>query len=219
MRAKVVRDLGALDRFPWSGHSALLGRVRRPWQAVGEVLGQFSRQVGPARQRYRQFVAEGVPQGRRPELQGGGLRRSAGGWEGVTALRRGRERWAFDERILGSGPFVEGMLEGMSPPPTPWPRARALTALPRVLAACGRAWGVTVAEICGGSRRRVVAHARAAAGFIGVTELGLPIAQVARALGVSPPIVRVALARGPALLRAQGLSAASLAEGARTKSC
>jgi len=71
---------------------------------------------------------------------------------------------------------------------------------------------VTVAEICGGSRRRVVAHARAAAGFIGVTELGLPIAQVARALGVSPPIVRVALARGPALLRAQGLSAKAMVD-------
>ena len=81
----------------------------------------------------------------------------------------------------------------MSPPPTLWFRARALTAFPRVLAACGRAWGVTVAKIGGGSRWRVVAHARAAAGFIGVTELGLPIAQVPRALGVSPPIVRVAL--------------------------
>lgn len=79
VRAGVVRDLGSLDRYPWSGHSALLGRVPRSWQAVDEVLGQFGRQVGRARRRYRQFVAEGLAHGRRPELQGGGLRRSAGG--------------------------------------------------------------------------------------------------------------------------------------------
>jgi len=56
---------------------------------------------------------------------------------------------------------------------------------------------VTQAEMCGGSRRRVVARARAAASYVGVSELGLPIAHVARTLGVSPPVVRSGLARGP----------------------
>lgn len=31
----------------------------------------------------------------------------------MAALRRGRERWAADERILGSGPFVEVVREGV----------------------------------------------------------------------------------------------------------
>ena len=79
LRAKVVRTLGALDRYPWSGHSALLGRVPRAWQAVDAVLGTVGQRVKRARQGYRQFVADGLPQGRRPDLQGGGLRRSAGG--------------------------------------------------------------------------------------------------------------------------------------------
>lgn len=44
LRAGVVPDLRALARYPWTGHSALLGPVPRPWQATGEVLGQFARE-------------------------------------------------------------------------------------------------------------------------------------------------------------------------------
>jgi len=87
LRAGLVRDLTVLDRYRWTGHSAVLGRVNRPWQAVDEILGHFGTKVGPARSQYRAFVAGGVRQGRRPELQGGGLKRSAGGWEGLRALR------------------------------------------------------------------------------------------------------------------------------------
>ncbi len=52
-------------------------------------------------------MAAGVTQGRRVELQGSGLMRSAGGWQAVQELRRGREEYAGEERILGSRAFVE----------------------------------------------------------------------------------------------------------------
>lgn len=78
LRAGLVKDLRALDRFPWSGHSALMGGIPRPWQAVAEVLGHFNARPAVARRAYRTFVADGVAQGRRPELTGGGLIRSAG---------------------------------------------------------------------------------------------------------------------------------------------
>ena len=107
LRAKIVSTLDMLDEYPWTGHSALMGRVPRPWQAVGEVLGCFGPRSRHARHRYREYVAEGVAQGRRKELQGGGLRRSAGGWEIVGDLHRGREHGMADERVLGSGAFVE----------------------------------------------------------------------------------------------------------------
>lgn len=76
---------------------------------------------------------------------------------------------------------------------------------------------MTAAELCGGSRRRIVAQARAVASHVGMAELGLPIAHVARALGVSPAVVRTGLERGPDLLRAQALSAAALAAGKKRK--
>ncbi len=57
LRAPVLPDLRRLDRYPWTGHSALLGTVPRPWQATATLLAQF----GPTRQRPRRaFVAAGV---------------------------------------------------------------------------------------------------------------------------------------------------------------
>jgi REP element-mobilizing transposase RayT len=208
-RARVVRSLAELDRYPWTGHSAVMGHVPRRFHAVTEVLGAFDRSLRTARRQYREFVSDGMSQGRRPELQGGGLRRSTGGWESLTMLRRGREGWAFDERVLGSGPFVDQVLRSL-PAPATRSRAEAIASFLRVLGACAAAWGVTPAEVCGGSRRRVAAQARAAASYVGVSELGLPIVHIARTLGVSPPVVRAGLARGAEMLRVRGICVASL---------
>ena len=64
-----------------------------------------------ARRRYREYVKKGISAGRRPDLVGGGLVRSAGGWAVVKAMRRGFERMKGDERILGEGDFVETVLK------------------------------------------------------------------------------------------------------------
>jgi len=109
VRAKVVADLRALDRYPYTGHAVLLGRQRCPWQDTGSVLSRFATRPGRARLAYRAFVGAGIPHGRRPEFQGGGLVRSLGGWAAVQTLRRGREHYAADERVLGSPAFVEAL--------------------------------------------------------------------------------------------------------------
>jgi hypothetical protein len=176
---------------------------------VDEVLGQFARSRGEARRRYRQFVAEGIPQGRRPELQGGGLRRSAGGWAGLAALRRGRERWAFDERVLGSGAFVERLRAEVVP--APGDSRKAAQALPRLLPRLAPLFGVTEAELTQGSRRRPVAAARAAVGTVAVTGLGLPARRVGGALGVTGMAILRGLARGRDQLRRHGLDSERLA--------
>jgi len=49
LRAKVVTDLPTLDRCPWTGHSALLGAVPRPWQDTATILSH----VGATRRRAR----------------------------------------------------------------------------------------------------------------------------------------------------------------------
>ncbi len=43
LRAGLVQDMKQLNRYPWSGHSALLGRVKREWQDTGYVLSYFRR--------------------------------------------------------------------------------------------------------------------------------------------------------------------------------
>ena len=85
LRAHLVPDLPRLDRYPWSGHAAVLGRGTRPWHDRGYVLACFGRTERAALRAYRAYLREGIPQGRRPELVGGGLVRSLGGWAEVSA--------------------------------------------------------------------------------------------------------------------------------------
>lgn len=210
LRAGLVRTTTALDRFPWSGHSVLVGKVRRRWQDTGEILGLFGGRMAIARRRYREYLAAGISRGRRPDLQGGGLRRSAGGWESLQMLRRGREHGLADERVLGSSEFVEKALHLLSPPADAPARMRAREVFPALLAQCAQAWGVTSVEMRAGSRRRVVTHARAVVAYLGVRHFGLPAIELARELNVSVSAILRGVKGGPDLLRQRGLGEAGL---------
>jgi putative transposase len=185
IRARVVKGLGELNRSPWSGHSALLGYQKREWQDTEYVLSYFGKGVGRIR-KYLNFVEEGIKMGRRPELVGGGLIRSMGGWSEVLALRRRGEKTASDERILGDGEFVERVLEE-------WDEVgRAnlrLTGVRRSLSLLAQQvcenWGVTLEELRSGSRRQVVLKAREEFSQMAVKGLGYSGAEVARYLGVT----------------------------------
>lgn len=71
LRAKIVKDMDELNHCPWSGHSALMGNIKRPWQSCDYVLAYFGKKRSQ-RKNYQHFVAEGIEKGRRPELVGGG---------------------------------------------------------------------------------------------------------------------------------------------------
>jgi len=64
-----------------------MGKRRCEWQDTDYVLGLFGKTVGSARRAYAAFVNKGVGQGRRLDLVGGGLIRSAGGWSALKAFR------------------------------------------------------------------------------------------------------------------------------------
>lgn len=185
IRSGMVKGLGELNRSPWSGHSALMGYQRREWQDTEYVLSYFGTGVG-RRRKYLRFVGEGIKMGRKPELVGGGLIRSMGGWSEVLALRRRGEKAASDERILGDGEFVERVIGE-------WNEAgRAnlrLTGVRKSLSLlAGRVCenlGATVEELRSGSRRWEILKAREEFAQVAVKELGYSGAEVARYLGVT----------------------------------
>ena len=74
------------------------------------MLLNFGQKAGAARKRYRSFVEKGIKYGKRNDLTGGGLIRSAGGWTAVKSLRSADVHEKSDERILGDGGFVEQIL-------------------------------------------------------------------------------------------------------------
>ena len=124
--------------------------------------------------------------GRRPELVGGGLIRSAGGWSGVLALRRRGARPASDERILGDREFVERILEEWDEVEKVNLRLNKAQANLSLLAqqVCEHR-GVPMEELRSGSRRQAVLKAREEFSQIAVKGLGYSGAEVARHLGVS----------------------------------
>jgi len=109
LRAGMVGTIKELERYPWSGHSAIMGTVKRKWQDTGEILGYFGK-GRRAVQGYAAFVEEGISRGQREDLVGGGLLRSVGGWSEVVSMRRRGQGMASDERILGRGEFVERVI-------------------------------------------------------------------------------------------------------------
>jgi len=88
VRASIVKSVAELDRYRWSGHSVLVGKRDNERQESEYVLRHFSKKRKKAMLVYRQFVEEEKDQGRRPELVGGGLIRSLGGWSRVLSYRR-----------------------------------------------------------------------------------------------------------------------------------
>jgi REP element-mobilizing transposase RayT len=110
LRANLVPNIQALRSFAWCGHGALMGTRKNDWQATDDILVHFGKTLQVARFQYERFLEEARDAGRREDLTGGGLRRSAGGWTGVMALRKDG-RWLGDERVLGDGSFVESVLK------------------------------------------------------------------------------------------------------------
>ena len=111
VRAGLVKSMDGLGRSPLTGHSVLTGKFVRPWQDREEVLKRFSGLSGKALSGYVAFVEDGINKAEPKHLEGGGLIRSNGGWKAILELRRARENYVSDERVLGGSDFVEGLLK------------------------------------------------------------------------------------------------------------
>ena len=210
VRAKLVEDLKALDKYPWTGHSVLIGKQKNPFisdtvpinnnekllaeKTIEDVLKHFGKSLKVARQNYHCFVEKGIKHGRREDLQGGGLIRSSGGDKaGLLGLKK-EDREKSDQRILGSGSFVsttlqqsERLLEKKYKPKRP------IEELIEVVA--GRL-GLKPKLICSGSRQKKIAEARALVAYLAVEETGHSAADVARYLGIGRANVLRSIKRG-----------------------
>lgn len=199
LRGGVVKDMKGLNRSAWSGHSALLGTVERTWQDTDYVLSFFG-DKDVRKHNYYTYVTEGIDAGRRPELVGGGLIRSLGGWSEVLALRKRKETHAFDSRILGDSDFVLEIKSDLDEVTEKNLRISGrridLTEL------CDRVCkkqNISVAELVSGSRRRALVNARRMVSWVAVHELGYSGAEVARHLGVTSSCITRFLSWGRSL--------------------
>ena len=174
----------------------IIGKDGYPWMDRAYILGQFARTKRKGIRAYHRFVQDGLAEGRRPELTGGGLIRSQGGWSQVLALRSKGEKELSDERILGSGGFVEQILQEAEERQLRQMRLRRKGKRIEdiIQEECGKR-KVSEQELRKGSRRALVSEGRAAIAYRSKEELGISGAEIARQLGVNTSSINRVLAR------------------------
>ncbi|MBW2410968.1 MAG: transposase [Deltaproteobacteria bacterium] len=186
LRAQLVKSLAQLEGYRWCGHGAIIGKINYDWQDRDYVLSWFGAKEGAARNSYRHYVEKAIHQGRRPELVGGGLIRSLGGWSAVKAMHRTGERALSDERILGSGKFVEQIIkEAEAKIKHQLPVLDQPEKIDVFISSICQKEKVSIDELKGGSRRREASRVRALIAIGLVKTHGVSLAEAARQLGVS----------------------------------
>ncbi|NTW11247.1 MAG: hypothetical protein HGA26_07795 [Chlorobiaceae bacterium] len=190
LRAGLVTTFEELEHYLWSGHAAVMGRKEYDWQDSDYVLGYFGKRVGAARTAYLEFMQQEGKLGRQPELTGGGLIRSAGGWSEVLSMKRRGERQFSDERILGSGDFAQEVIaEADTSVREKVPLARRRSEVKELIERCCERHGVSRQALEGGCRRKEFSEIRKELAMELVFETGLSYAQTAPLLGVSASAV------------------------------
>jgi hypothetical protein len=197
LRARLVDDLKALKQYPYCGHSAIVGKAKREWQQVDYVLGFFGKRRTEARRGYQDFVARGVEQGRKPELTGGGLLRSVGGWAALASRRKGSDWFKSDERILGDSDFVTMVLRHADEQMQT--RCRLTSegfGLDDIAQRVAKVMGLPLEVVWESSRRRQTVRARSLLCYWASRELGLSMTEIGKRLGLTQPAVSIAASRG-----------------------
>ena len=206
LRAKLVSDLRGLDKYQYSGHGVVLGYQKNGWQDVGSVLGYFGRKVGIARRKYRGYVGEGIARGKRPELVGGGLIRSMGGWEEVKGKRKEQVRMKGDERILGESDFVMDVLRAAEEEMERRYRLKARGYdLDKLGERVAGILGLKKGEVWAPGKYARVVEGRSLFCYWAVRELGVSASDLARRMKLSQPAVSMAVQRGERIAQERGL--------------
>jgi putative transposase len=192
LRSKIVWDVNQLNRFPWTGHGAILGTRSFPWQTTSAVLSYFGDDREIAARQYLRFVTAGKGVPHQPDLELGRLvNRTLGGLSRADERKRGRERWCGKERVLGSATFISGIAGQLGlgrlrlGDDTIDPAELAL-----LLGCVAEQHNIDVGELRAGSQRRIVVRARASFCRRACRHVGVPVAEVAGYLGITPRAVR-----------------------------
>jgi hypothetical protein len=185
-----VRGVNELDNYPWSGHAVIMGNQKFPEQTINEVLSYFSNRIGVARRRYRKFIMDGISQGRRDELVGGGLRRS----QALTGLEQIR---VYDERVLGNGDFIEQLRKDKEISD----RLPSVLPLKELIERIARVFNMDPEHLKQRSRKREFVEARNILSYLALREMRHNGAELARMLNMSRSAICIAADRGREMVK------------------
>ena len=186
VRAKVVETPEMLSKYAWTGHSVLLGKRPLEWQSKNEVLSLFGLKRRQAIANYEKFVQEGWRMGFRRDLVQGGLVSSAGGLKGLRQLKKMKEKWQSDSRILGDGDYVSKILKQSH---DKWEKRICLEAegwdLDKLESIVREKFALEKGSLVSGRRYRAFSIAKGVFSFLATEILAYSLMDVGRYLGIS----------------------------------
>jgi len=189
LRAGLLAEFDKLDGYPWCGHAVIMGQRSLSGQTVDDVLERFGTKVNASRRHYRQFVADGLVMGKKTLAKAHGS-----GWNKGTDTTA-ETSVASDERVLGSGEFVNTVLkddvirEGQPSPIT-------LVELQKSVADF---FHVELKAFDARGRQNDTSFARALFSYLAVTKLRYSGADVGRMFKIGGSSVSRAIRRGEEL--------------------
>lgn len=200
LKAKILSTINQLDKYPWTGHAAIVGCKQYPWQNKDEVLLLFGKKEKEAIAGYREFIKDGIGQKEKIDFLGGGLVRSAGGWSSLISMRRKKDYWRGDERILGDDSFVNDILKQYE---EQLDRKDKLTRegwdLVRLAKRACELTNIKAESIKKRGKNNSISEARALICYWGVKEFGLSGTQIGDFLNMSRQAVSKNVERGESL--------------------
>jgi len=197
LRAGLVKSIPELETYPYSGHGTLMGGFQKSWQETEEILKLFGSKPASARRTYRQFVEQGIEQGRRNDLAGGGLIRSAGGWEGLKQKREEGQYQRSDERILGDSDFVSEVLEKTKESLTKSQKLKSKGMdVDQIATHVSKLMGLAVEDVWAAGKQQHIVNARSLLCYWAVRELGVSMSSLSRRLEITLPAISKSVVRG-----------------------
>ncbi len=197
VRAGIVEDITQLNKYPYCGHSAILGIEDRIWQDVNTVLRYFGKIVKSARKAYLLYMASGFDQGHRDELTGGGLIRSLGGWSEIARTNLKESHNKSDERILGESTFVSDILSQANERyERKYELKRLGYDLNRVAVKVSEIYDIDVDDFLSKGKQQKKVKARSLFCYWASRELEVSLTELSRRIGISVPAVGYSVERG-----------------------
>jgi len=142
-----------------------------------------AKRAGPARKRYAEFIADGV--GLKEDFEGGGLIRSSGGMCGAMMKRRDGAMELTDERILGSGGFVEEIHGQVGLDVVGEQGQKNSVSLADIIKKISEKYGVEPESIKGQNKGVVIKNARAEVICVAVHKYGMKQSTVSKEIGIT----------------------------------
>ncbi|RPI74987.1 MAG: hypothetical protein EHM45_16245 [Desulfobacteraceae bacterium] len=196
LRAKLVHSLNELDKYPWCGHSAIMGDQNYEWIGGNYVLKWFGNEKDEALKAYREYLGKGIPEGARVDLVGGSLVRALGRWGDVSTKRIKKVKKIRDERILGSETFTNRVLrEAEVKVKHQLPQKQLKVELHDVVEKICKKENASISELRSGSRRGKLPGVRLKIAIRLTGEYGISLAEIARQLGITLSAVSKMLSR------------------------